>query len=87
MGMELELAEDPEGGTESLKTAMKTIIKASPFDRAMKVEAELNKLNGRIIKLLDSMRAHEADLQYDRPGQGGQKTKSHLRQSIRSHER
>ncbi len=61
MGMELELAEDPEGGTESLKTAMKTIIKASPFDRAMKVEAELNKLNGRIIKLLDSMRAHEAD--------------------------
>lgn len=61
MGMELELAADPEGGKESLKTAMKTIIKASPFDRAMKVEAELNKLNGRIIKLLDSMRAHEAD--------------------------
>ena len=61
MGLELELAADPEGGKESLKTAMKTIIKASPFDRAMKVEAELNKLNGRIIKLLDSMRAHEAD--------------------------
>lgn len=61
MGLELELAADPEGGTERLKTAMKTIIKASPFDRAMKVEAELNKLNGRIIKLLDSMRAHEAD--------------------------
>ena len=55
------LLADPEGGKESLKTAMKTIIKASPFDRAMKVEAELNKLNGRIIKLLDSMRAHEAD--------------------------
>ena len=61
MGLELELVADPEGGKESLKTAMKTIIKASPFDRAMKVEAELNKLNGRIIKLLDSMRAHEAD--------------------------
>ena len=61
MGLELELAADPEGGKESLKTAMKTIIKASPFDRAMKVEAELNKLNGRIIKLLDSMRAYEAD--------------------------
>lgn len=59
--LELELVADPEGGKESLKTAMKTIIKASPFDRAMKVEAELNKLNGRIIKLLDSMRAHEAD--------------------------
>ena len=39
MGPELELAADPEGGKESLKTAMKTIIKASPFDRAMKVEA------------------------------------------------
>ena len=61
MGLEVEVATDPEGGKESLKTAMKTIIKASPFDRAMKVEAELNKLNGRIIKLLDSMRAHEAD--------------------------
>lgn len=61
MGLELEAATDPEGGKESLKTAMKTIIKASPFDRAMKVEAELNKLNGRIIKLLDSMRAYEAD--------------------------
>lgn len=61
MGLELEVATDPEGGKESLKTAMKTIIKASPFDRAMKVEAELNKLNGRIIKLLDSMRAYEAD--------------------------
>ena len=61
MGLELEVVADPEGGKESLKTAMKTIIKASPFDRAMKVEEELNKLNGRIIKLLDSMRAHEAD--------------------------
>lgn len=61
MGLDLEIVEDPEGGKESLKTAMKTIIKASPFDRAMKVEAELNKLNGRIIKLLDSMRAYEAD--------------------------
>ena len=61
MALELEVVADPEGGKESLKTAMKTIIKASPFDRAMKVEAELNKLNGRIIKLLDSMRAHETD--------------------------
>ncbi len=29
----------------------------------MKVEAELNKLNGRIIKLLDSMRAQEMETQ------------------------
>lgn len=61
MGMELDTAEDPEGGQESFKTAMKTIIKASPFDRMMKVETELNKLNGRIIKLLDSMRAYEME--------------------------
>lgn len=61
MGLDLGAAADPEGGEEEFKTAMKTIIKASPFDRAMKVEAELNKLNGRIIKLLDSMRACEAE--------------------------
>lgn len=61
MGLDLGTVEDPEHGKEDYKTAMKTIIKASPFDRYMKVEAELNKLNGRIIKLLDSMRAHEAD--------------------------
>ena len=47
MGLDMGQAADPEGGTESMKTAMKTVIKASPFDRAMKVEAELNKLNGR----------------------------------------
>lgn len=61
MGLELGTATDPEGGREDYKTAMKTIIKASPFDRAMKVEAELNRLNGRIIKLLDSMRTSEAE--------------------------
>lgn len=61
MGLELNTATDPENGAEDYKTAMKTIIKASPFDRYMKVETELNKLNGRIIKLLDSMRAYETD--------------------------
>lgn len=50
-----------EGENESLKTAMKTIIKASPFDRRMKLEAELNKVHGRIIKLLDSIKAYELD--------------------------
>ena len=45
----------------SFKTAMKSIIKSSPFDRAMKVEAELNKLHGRIIKQLDSIKAHEME--------------------------
>lgn len=62
MGIEVGQAEDPEGeGKEKFKTAMKTIIKASPFDRTMKVEGELNRLNGRIIKLLDSMKAYEME--------------------------
>ena len=50
-----------EGENAGLKTAMQTIIKASPFDRRMKLEAELNKVHGRIIKLLDSIRAYELD--------------------------
>ncbi|MCI8935210.1 MAG: hypothetical protein HFG24_01975 [Anaerotruncus sp.] len=50
-----------DGENEGLKTAMKTIIKASPFDRRMKLETELNKVHGRIIKLLDSIRAYELD--------------------------
>lgn len=59
----------PKGKDESgegkrgkgLTTAMQTVIKASPFDRAMKLEAEYNKIHGRILKLIDSMRAHEMD--------------------------
>ena len=39
-GIDTGQVQDPEGGTEKLKTAMKTIIKSSAFDRAMKVEAE-----------------------------------------------
>lgn len=57
---------DPEGDSgredaEQFKTAMKSVIKSSPFDRAMKVEAELSKLHGRIIKQLDSIKAYEMD--------------------------
>lgn len=48
-------------GQETFKTAMKSVIKSSPFERAMKVEAELNKLHGRIIKLLDSIKAYETE--------------------------
>ncbi len=52
----------PEGSkTETYKTAMKSVIKSSPFERAMKVEAELNKLHGRIIKQLDSIKAYELE--------------------------
>lgn len=63
-GIETGEAADPEattGSTEQFKTAMKSIIKSSPFDRAMKVEAELNKLHGRIIKQLDSIKAYEME--------------------------
>lgn len=64
-GIETGQAQDPEAGaggrSEKLKTAMKTIIKASAFDRAMKVEAELNRLHGRIIKQLDSMKSYEME--------------------------
>lgn len=60
-GIKAGEAQDPEGSKEKFKTAMKSIIKASPFDRAMKVEAELNRLHGRIIKQLDSIKAYELE--------------------------
>ena len=61
-GMEQQHTQDPEGSTtETYKTAMKSVIKSSPFERAMKVEAELNKLHGRIIKQLDSIKAYELE--------------------------
>lgn len=64
MGIDAGQAQDPErGGSEKLKTAMKSVIKASAFDRAMKVEAELNRLHGRIIKQIDSMKSYEIEHQ------------------------
>lgn len=45
----------------SYKVNMQTVIKASAFDRAMKLEAELNKIHGRIIKLLDSIKGYEME--------------------------
>lgn len=45
----------------ALKIAMQTVIKASPFDRAMKLESERTKIHGRIIKLLDSIKSYELD--------------------------
>ncbi len=60
--MEHQQCADPEGSKgETYKTAMKSVIKSSPFERAMKVEAELNKLHGRIIKQLDSIKAYELE--------------------------
>ena len=57
----------PKGKEESAnnkagyRTAMKTIIKSSPFERAMKLEVECNKIHGRIIKLIDTMKSYELD--------------------------
>lgn len=42
-------------------TATQTIVQASAFDRTMKLEAELNKIHGRIIKLLDSIKGYELE--------------------------
>lgn len=54
--------EEGEGGnTASLDVAMETTIKSSAFERAMKLEAELNKIHGRIIKLLDSIKSYELE--------------------------
>lgn len=60
-GIDTGTAQDPEQSTEQMKTAMKTVIKGSAFDRAMKVEAELNRLHGRIIKQIDSMKSYELE--------------------------
>ena len=40
---------------------MKTVVKSSPFDRAMKIQAELTKLDGRILKAIDSMKSYEIE--------------------------
>jgi uncharacterized protein YjcR len=49
--------------TDDLKMTMQTVIKTSPFNRIMKLEAEYNKIHGRILKLIDTIRAHEIDTQ------------------------
>ena len=40
---------------------MKSVIKSSAFERAMKVESELNKVHGRMLKVLDSIKAYEIE--------------------------
>lgn len=43
------------------KINMKTVIKASAFQRRMILESEINKIHGRIIKLLDSIKTYELE--------------------------
>ncbi len=68
--IEMLVPKGQQGGTEApteaagedLKTTMRTVVKASPFDRRIKLEAELNKVHGRIIKLLDSIKGYEMEV-------------------------
>lgn len=53
--------EQGNSNTTPLDVAMETTIKSSAFERAMKLEAELNKIHGRIIKLLDSIKSYELE--------------------------
>lgn len=46
---------------DCLKTAMKTVMKSSPFERSMKLEAEWNKTHGRILKLLDTIKSYQLE--------------------------
>lgn len=53
--------EEGKGSKVILDTAMETTVKSSAFERSMKLEAELNKIHGRIIKLLDTIKSYELE--------------------------
>ncbi len=50
-----------EPNKQRLNVSMETTIKSSAFERSMKLEAELNKIHGRIIKLLDTIKSYELE--------------------------
>lgn len=45
----------------ALSIAMETTVKSSAFERVKILEAELSKIQGRIIKLLDSIKSYETE--------------------------
>lgn len=47
--------------TDGAKGTTTTEINASAFDRMMKLEGEANRIHGRIIKLLDSIKGYELE--------------------------
>lgn len=53
------LLSDNTNKEKEFKVTVKSVVKSSAFERAMKVEAELNKTHGRIIKLIDTMKSRE----------------------------
>lgn len=59
-GIKIPEAKDPERD-KGYKTTIKSIMKSSAFERARKIEDELNKVHGRIIKLIDSKKSHEIE--------------------------
>lgn len=63
-GLRDKIADEEDGeqcNDDGLVVSMKTVMKASPFERMLKLETELNKTHGRIIKLLDSIKSYELD--------------------------
>lgn len=44
-----------------MRTSMKTVMKSTPFERAIKLEAEWNKIHGRILKLLDTIKSYQME--------------------------
>lgn len=56
-----EKKEDAPTTAEGLPLYMETTIKNSAFEREMKLEGELNKTHGRIIKLIDSIKSYELE--------------------------
>lgn len=53
--------DNTEPNKTRLNVTMETTIKSSAFERSMKLEAELNKIHGRIIKLLDTIKSYELE--------------------------
>ncbi len=46
---------------QPLNIAMETTVRSSAFERQMRLETELNKVRGRIIKLIDSIKSYELE--------------------------
>lgn len=54
---------DPSTPPEQMKTQIKIANKSSAFSRSRKISEELNRIHGRIIKALDSMKSYELESQ------------------------
>lgn len=57
----VEMRTPPEKRKVPTAVALSTTVKSSAFERELKLEAELNKVHGRIIKLLDTIKAYELE--------------------------